>query len=396
MRICVVADKFPLLSETFVLAQVNGLSSRGHDVEVLCSEKAEDLPECAPPIRQHWGQLAMLNRPVQGLNTRFRHKAWRALDRLNAAYLSTFDVIIAHFGYQGARVAAMLRHVDPAPPLVTIYHGHDVSTVAHDGAMWIYDELFQTGALHLAVNEDFCRDLISAGAPAEKTLVHRMGISPRAFGFQQRNWALRPLRILTVGRLTEKKGIGDAIDALERFSANHPGIDWCHEIIGTGELDEALRQQSAVSSVADRIHFLGARAHDEVKTRMESAHIFLLPSMTAPNGDAEGVPVSLMEAMSSGALVVSTSHSGIPELIEDGHTGFLAPERDSDGIADKIAEAALFDDPNRIAHAAAEKVHSEFNTARQLDELEQLLEEVCGASRPPDDKGSGADDRACA
>ncbi|MBS1302166.1 glycosyltransferase [Loktanella sp. SALINAS62] len=381
MRICIVADRFPLLSETFVIAQVKGLSARGHDVEVLCRETDSDWPDGNATVRLHWGKFAALNGPVQKLDTQRRHKAWRIMDRLDTAYLATFDVIIAHFGYEGARTAAVLRRLQQAPPLVTIYHGHDVSTVAHNGDMWIYKELFRTGALHLTVNAPFRAALVAAGAPAERTQVHHMGISPEAFVFEQRDWSARPVHILTVGRLTEKKGIGDAITALERFAVDHPGIDWRHDIIGTGELDAELRQQAAASPVADRITFLGARPHDEVRSRLQAAHIFLLPSVTAANGDAEGVPVSLMEAMSAGALVVSTDHSGIPELITDGHTGFLAPERDTDAIAAKIAAAALCADPAQIAQAAAAQVHRAFNTNHQLDALEQLLTGLC-ARRP--------------
>ncbi|MFW5642341.1 MAG: glycosyltransferase [Roseicyclus sp.] len=381
MRICVVAEKYPLLSETFVRAQVEGLAARGHEVEVLCSEAMADGPGGGPGVRRRWGVFAAANRPVGRAAPRLRHKAWRLMDRLDAGYLSGFDAVLAHFGYQGARVASALRGAPRAPPLVTIYHGHDVATVAHDGAMWIYDELFRTGALHLAVNDAFRRTLVAAGSPADRTLVHRMGISADAFAFRQRDWSERPLRILTVGRLTEKKGIACAIEALGHLARRHPQIDWRHEIVGTGELEEALHRQAAASPVAGRIAFLGARPHDEVRHRLDAAHIFLLPSVTAANGDAEGVPVSLMEAMSSGALVVSSAHSGIPELVEDGVTGFLAPERDAAALALRIAAAARVAEPGRIARAAREKVGRDFDAARQMDRLEDLLAGLAPAAR---------------
>lgn len=379
MRICIVVDQFPKLSETFVLAQVEGLSARGHEVEVLCNGSHDDLPVRAR-VRHHWGPLAAFNRLAGMFDVRVRHKMRALLDRLDAGYLSTFDVIVAHFGYEGARVAATLRHSRTAPPLATIYHGHDVSTVAHDGAMWIYQDLFQSGALHLPVNASFCQTLIDAGAPPERTRVHHVGISPDIFAFSQRDWTARPLRILSVARLTEKKGISCAISALERVAKDHPDIDWQYDIVGTGELEDQLHAQAEASPVSGRIRFRGALPHGEVRHLLSTAHIFLLPSVSAANGDTEGVPVSLMEAMASGAIVVSTVHSGIPELIEDGVTGYLAPERDVAALARKLATAATSPDADRIAAGALRTVRRDFNAKLQLGELEQMLEELHAGS----------------
>jgi colanic acid/amylovoran biosynthesis glycosyltransferase len=380
LRICVVAETYPLVSETFVRTQVEGLAARGHEVEVLCSEVRRGPDETETVVRRRWGALSAANGPVDRLPSAVRHRAVGLMDRLDTRHLEKFDIVLAQFGYQGARVAAALRGSRRAPPLVTIYHGHDVATVAHDGAMWIYDRLFRTGALHLPVNDAFRDILVAAGAPPDRTRVHRMGISPDTFRFRARDWTQRPLRLLTVGRLTQKKGIGDAIRALEVLSERRPGLDWRHEIVGTGELDGALRAQAAASAVGDRIRFLGARPHAEVRRRLETAQVVLLPSVTATNGDAEGVPVSLMEAMASGALVVSTRHSGIPDLVEDGVTGFLAPEGDAAALADRIAAAAGAGNAAEIARAAREKVRRDFDADRQLDRLEKMLV----AQRRPD------------
>ncbi|TIU75982.1 MAG: colanic acid biosynthesis glycosyltransferase WcaL, partial [Mesorhizobium sp.] len=122
--------------------------------------------------------------------------------------------------------------------------------------------------------------------------------------------------------------------------ARLPRDDWNYSVIGAGELLEQLKRLAAELGIAGRVDFLGPRPHAEVKQRLRDAHVFVLPSVSAHNGDLEGIPVALMEAMAAGLTVVSTYHSGIPELIEDGKTGFLAPERDVAALAGKLVWVA--------------------------------------------------------
>ncbi|MEE2861793.1 MAG: glycosyltransferase [Pseudomonadota bacterium] len=375
MKICIVVGVYPNLSETFVRSQVEGLARRGHEVEVLCRHVNAGAGGCVVRIRRWWGPLSALSAPVEMLSYRLGHKAQRMLDQIHRQYFRRFDVILAHFGHTGARVASTLAGMERAPPLVTIYHGYDVATVAHENGMWRYRQLFDVGALHLPVNDAFRDMLVAGGAPPKRTVVHRVGTEfrPAAPAPDQ---PATGMRFLSVCRLTEKKGITYAISALERLAKDRPDLDWRYEIVGAGELDELLRRQASASTVSDRIVFLGAQPHQEVKRLMQVADVFLLPSVTAENGDSEGVPVSLMEAMASGVLVVSTSHSGIPELVEDGESGFLAPERDVGALAAKIAAAADAAGNPTIRRAAADRIEHYFNSDVQLEELERLLNGV--------------------
>lgn len=383
MRICIVADTFPKLSETFVLHQVDGLRARGHEVSVLCNERGRAQPPCE--VRPRWGRMAPLRPGVDRLPGRLRHRIRRSLDRLDLGFLQRFDVILAHFGYEGARLAVLAGDTGKLPPLVTIYHGHDVATVAHSGAFAIYEGLFRHGALHLAVNDRFRQTLVSAGAPRDRTLTHHMGIDPEGFVFRPRDWSRRPVEILSVCRLTEKKGIAVALDALERLRLIAPELDWRYRIVGDGELAGDLAARAARMHAGDRVAFLGAQPHDRVRQLVAESHLFLLPSVTGSDGDAEGVPVSLMEAMASGAVPVSTRHSGIPELIEDGISGLLAPERDAAALAETLREAlAQTGKLAPMADAARKRVEDAFNAPNLIDRLTGRLEEVvrtCGRER---------------
>lgn len=381
MRICIVADVFPRLSETFVVHQVEGLAARGHEVEVLCNDRGDDSGGALRRLaRQRWGPLSFLRPAANRAPPRVRHRFQGSLDRLDVTYLRRFDVILANFGYEGARVARIKARVPGLPPLVTVFHGHDVATVAHDGAMFIYDDLFAQGARHLTVNRPFRETLVAAGAPPARTRVHHLGIPLDRPAFTPRNWAERPWRLLSVCRLTEKKGIEHALHAL---ACVPPALDWRYRIVGDGELAPALRRLCTDLGLDARVEFLGARPNEEVRHLLAKSHLFLLPSVAAANGDAEGVPVSLMEAMASGAVVVSSVHSGIPELVEDGLGGFLAPERDHRALASRLIRA-MEDEPTLagMARAARHRVETDFSLETQIDRLEEELRTVAADAAP--------------
>ncbi|MGO4834875.1 glycosyltransferase, partial [Rhizobiaceae sp. 2RAB30] len=301
------------------------------------------------------------------LPSQLRDKVSTALDATFARHLNGCDVVVAHFGHNGARVARLKKWGVLKPPVVTIFHGYDVGVPIREAGLARYDDLFGHGALCLTVNDYFRRVLIEAGAQEARVAVHHMGIDIAAIPYRWRSWQGVPLELITVCRLAEKKGVEFALRALARVAAD-PAIHWRYTIIGDGPLRAELEQLAAELGIAGRVSFLGGLPHSEVKQWLRRAHAFVLPSVTAGNGDIEGIPVALMEAMAAGLAVVSTRHSGIPELIEDGRTGFLAPERDVETLADRLAWIAAHPEAcEQIAAAARAKVEADFN-AESLDE----------------------------
>ena len=133
-----------------------------------------------------------------------------------------------------------------------------------------------------------------------------------------------------VARLVEKKGVEVALDAMRRLRDR--GCEVELRIVGDGPERtriESLMRQWRLTNVS----LLGALEHSLTRHEFSEAHLYIQPSVTAESGDQEGIPVSLMEAMASGIPVVSTRHSGIPELVIDGQTGHLTAERDAEGLA---------------------------------------------------------------
>ncbi len=389
MRVGFVVDKFPSLSETFILDQVNGFLERGFEVGVICNENTlkqssgnhtRNWQALSDNTVCWWGGLAPLRPFLRGLPAIFWDKISTAFDILFSQKLQNFDVIIAHFGNNGLRVARVLKRKKPGAPLVTIFHGRDVGRPMRDNSLWQYNVLFEQGALQLTVNDYFRNALLGAGAASAKVVVHHMGVRTNEIEYSWRSWDQGSMNFISVCRLTEKKGIEFALRALGELSNLNPHLDWSYTIIGGGELLDDLKQLAKDLDIADRVIFLGPRPHSEVKQRLREAHVFVLPSVTAHDGDVEGIPVSLMEAMAAGLTVVSTYHSGIPELIEDRKTGFLVPEKDPKSLAAKLAWiAANATECERIALAARRKIEADFNADVLNDEFAHIITRLAEA-----------------
>jgi hypothetical protein len=206
-----------------------------------------------------------------------------------------------------------------------------------------------------------------------------MGIDTDKFTFSTGDPSSSTLNILLVGRMTEKKGIEYAIRAMAHIRSAVKLT-----IVGTGQLESSLRALVAELKVESHVCFLGAQPHQKVRMLMDESDVFVLPSVTASDGDMEGVPVVLMEAMASGVITVSSRHGGIPELIDHGVSGFLVNERDPVGLAkvvDEIASGAY--NLAEIAANARHKIEARFNSRVEAIRLLDKLTGVCNGKHPP-------------
>ena len=413
MNILFVVEHFPCVSETFVLNQVTGLLDLGHEVTVCAVGKpsaavihadvekynllertwqSADVP--GPRIERALVALSRLPDLIKrcGLRGLFcfnpRSHGKRAI---NLAFFysclplverqARFDAIHCHFGDKGLSALAWREMGLLEGPISTVFHAHELAGLTDRQGGRLYGPLFGSDALLLPISERWRQRLIHWGARSERTIVHRMGVDLAKFDFEQR--AVVPpatLEILTIGRLTEQKGYAYAIRsvALLRTMTAHK---LRYRIVGAGELEEPLQQLVAELGVADIVTFAGPQPQDVVRTHLRNAHIFLLPSVTAANGFQEGIPVALMEAMAAGVPVVSTRHSGIPELVEHEVSGLLAEERDSQSLAECmrriIADPAL---ATQLARRARMKVEAEYDIQKLNVRLAQLLQRTSDAS----------------
>lgn len=259
------------------------------------------------------------------------------------SHLDSIDnlaLIHAHFGPDGVYAMALAEKLK-IPFLVT-FHGYDITI--HRQAIWrtgkfLYyqlifheEELKRKASAFIAVSHFIRRKLLEKGYPDEKIIQHYIGVDTEKFSPSSKKADER--YILCVGRHTQKKGIDTLLRAFAQVARKHPSVSLIQ--VGTGHLTTDLHALATVLGINNRVCFLGAQPHETVLNLMRSAEIFALPSQTAKNGDCEGLPIVINEASACGVPVVSTWHSGIPEAVLDGETGFLVRERDDSALAEKL------------------------------------------------------------
>jgi len=295
-------------------------------------------------------------------------------------------LIHAHFGPDGLMALPLARSL--GVPLVTTLHGYDVSRtaarmLASGRLSWIRYALFKRrltegGDLFLAVSEALRDKAIAAGYPPERTLTHYNGVDLAAF--RAGAGKAEPGLILHVGRLVEKKGTRLLIRALAEVRGDHPRARLV--VLGDGPLRARLEAEAAALGVAASVQFLGNRPQAEVAAWMARAWLLAAPSVTAGDGDAEGLPTVIVEAAASGVPVIGADHSGIPEAVIEGKTGFIVPEGAVEPLARRIAE--LVQAPrlrNAMGRAGRAMAEERFDGARQTSRLETHYDQLVSRAR---------------
>ena len=385
------------MSETFILSQIMGLIDAGCDVQVFADGRDFSGPELSATLRdrvRYFGLPFKKTRELVGIrkaglaspDTRPRRGARApasSIGRLARLRLmlegrafkpdSRFDLIHAHFGPNGVRAVRLRSMGVISGPIVTSFYGYDV------GRHWVrsgYDQLFDEGDRFIALSEHMRDQLIRLGCPADRVIVHRLAVD-----LDQLTVAPRQpddvLKIISVARLVEKKGIEFGLRAVAEVLRRN--IPVRYTIVGDGPLRERLETLSRELGIAPMVRFTGPVPHASVARMLHDADVLLAPSVEAPDGDVEGTPVAILEASASGIPVVATRHAGIPEIVTDGESGFLAEERDVDGLAGYIARlsesAALRE---RMGNAGKAIVAEKHDMRRLNVELLALYREVCG------------------
>jgi len=407
MKVTILTSKFPKISETFVLHHVTGLLDRQIDVRVIAKDGENkafsnaDIAGYDLRVRTHrfgkgkkyFQRLAGLPGLIARNMKRGRRKVLRSLNPIRFgkpainlkipwladafADIGHTGILHCHFGPNGV-IGAYFKKLGLCDRLVVTFHGYDVSRVLRNSRRrHRYDEIFKHADLILPVSNHWREQLINVGAPADRIQVHRMGINTEYFTFRQREPHNGPIRIATTARFTEKKGLDYAVKAIARVAEKYPDNDVHYDMIGDGPTRRLVERLIAEHGLGDRITLHGAITLEEVRALLEKADVFMLPSVVASDGDKEGVPVSLMEAMAMGMPVLSTWHSGIPELVDDGVSGFLVPERDIDALAERISHlSGNRDEWARLGRAGREKVEREFNLDRLHDRLVEMYRQL--------------------
>ena len=402
LRIAAIVNRFPSATETFVTAQISGLVERGHDVTIY-SMKPGDRAHVHNAVHRHDLLSRTREFPVEAevLGSRLRllpamvrrigdsRAVLRSIDprrhggralslrvlRETAAVApaESYDVIHAHFGLLGLTALRQQSIGMLQGPIVTSFHGLEMSRYVQLLERGEYKPLFERGRLFLPVSALWREHLVRFGAPPDRTLVHRMGVDVDAFPFvDDRRSNNGRFELLSVGRLVGKKGFDDAIAAVRELC--RMGAHVRYQIVGDGPLRPRLEQLIERQGLVDVVELRGWTESSDVRRLMQTSDLLLAPSRTDSSGDMEGLPLVIMEAMALGLPVLTTYHSGIPELVRHRQTGFIVGEAEPQQLAQMLIE--LWSEPstrNSVSVPARQAVERSHNNRKLNDALSALL-----------------------
>ncbi|WP_414541504.1 glycosyltransferase [Nostoc sp. CCY0012] len=406
MRVAFIVGKFPILSETFILNQIIGLIDRGHQVDIygIPPNNAKVHPDVETyhllnhtyyrtevPRNYLWRLLKgiklilanFFQAPLVILRSLNFFQYGREAISLRLLYsvvrslaAQPYDIIHCQFGTNGLE-GMVLRELGAIKgKLITTFRGYDISCFVQEKGEDVYEPLFAKGDFFLANCEYFQRKAIKLGCDPRKIVVHGSGIDSSLFPFKVRQ--PRPdgkIRITTTGRLVEKKGIEYAIQAVAKVSKVHQNIEY--KIIGDGILQPELQQLIDSLDIGDKVQLVGWKTQPEIVEIIDSSDIFIAPSITAKDGNQDAPVNTLKEAMIMGLPVIATRHGGIPELVKDGVSGFLVPERDTDAIAEKLSY--LIEHPEiwaKMGKAGRAYVETHYDLHKLNDRLVEIYQQI--------------------
>src|SRR5205823_3557357 len=350
--------------QAFVLAQ------KRENAEVFPFDKIDIVPKPATHFLRRFWFRQLQDRPWQ-ISSREVRALLAALERANAQLLHIF------FGHIAVHLLPLIRAW--TGPSIVSFHGADVLVDMQKPAYRdATRQMFDAVRFVLVRSESLRRGVVELGCGENKIKIVRAGIPLEQFPFRQREYPHNgEWRFLQAGRLIEKKGLPTSLRAFAQFAARYPQSKFT--VAGEGALLPQLQELVRQLKIDNQVSFTGFISQEQLQELLYASHIFLHPSETGRDGNQEGVPNSMLEAMASGLPVFATQHGGIPEAIENGVSGVLVAERDDAALA-----RALFDATQdrqllaRLARNGAEAIAQKFEQRAQIRKLEEIYMQLAG------------------
>jgi glycosyltransferase involved in cell wall biosynthesis len=374
MRIGYLSDIFPKTSETFVLNEITGLL-RSHEVNVFALESEKvNIPE---DLKVTYFKKRLVKDGISSIKAGLEKEL---LDRspkehyfrMIAQYFSEHsegqEILHRHFATNS--IAYYLSKISDTPYTVTT-HAWDL--FANDRYKHL-DSVLKNAKKVITISE-FNKKFITKnfGLKEENIEVVRMGIDPNRFTPRKTKGDIG--KFLSVGRLVEKKGLEYAISAFGNIARKYPDTEYT--IVGSGPEEPKLRGKIKELKLEDKVQIKSNISNEDLVEEYKKAGTFILPCIRAQDGDMDGIPVVLMEAMAMEKLVISTTVSGIGELIEHGRSGLLVKPKDVKELAealDMVLSQGMEGDS--LSKEARATVIKDFNINHQVSSMELIFKEV--------------------
>jgi glycosyltransferase involved in cell wall biosynthesis len=394
-RIGYVLRRFPILSETFVLNEILALEALGVPVHIFSLGPPKDprfhenlaklqasityIPDIhylktllrySKRARSHFGST-FDSTLLYVLKKRQPTFLWRFLQSAYVAEKSRrmgIDQFHAHFAARATSVASLASKMTGIPYSFTA-HAYDIfkdNTNSKALSARVNDSRFVVTVSEY--NKEFLNRAVNGSS--QKIVMVRNGIDLNNF-VPADTRPTTPFTLLAVGRLIEKKGYDVLIEACAQLRDR--GLDFRCWVVGRGPRKSRLKAMIDERNLGKHVRLLGPHTQQEVLKRYRKAHLFVLPCVIGPDGNRDGLPVSIVEALACGLPVVTTPVAGISEVVRHQHNGLLVPERDPLQLAASletlITDRYVYDGLKSNARASVEAVFDETRTAVELQQL---------------------------
>lgn len=391
IRVAYVVKRYPRFSETFIVNEVLAHEEAGLPIEIFSLNPSNDshfqdqisrvrapvriLPHAGLKLATFWDRLCAGQRLLPGLPSGLADVWSENVSHVHQALVlgqaivdSKISHVHAHFGTSPATVARLAAR----------FAGVSYSFTAHAKDLYHQDvdraALLRRHADHATIItvSDFNRRVLLEEFGFRPDQIERVynGIDLDRFCYDAPT--LRPRRIVAVGRLIEKKGFNDLIDACGLL--RDIGCAFECRIIGMGPEEESLRKRIEERGLVDRVSLAGPLPQHEVCRELQEAAVLAAPCVIAEDGDRDGVPTTLIEAMALGVPCVSTDVTGIPELVRHERTGLVVPQRDPKALAEAIAR--ILDQTGermRLSIAGRQHVEDLFDVRKSTRKLREIF-----------------------
>lgn len=419
LKVAYILLYFPRLTETFVAEEIRAVRSLGIEVNIISLLAPAPGPQ--QPLSQQllphtWYAPNLLDSALWGAQYHFLRKSPRLYVNLLRHFLrqplsgkpltslakrlviflkavavaqfldgSDTKLLHSHFAWLSGAAAWVIARLLSLPFTITV-HAFDIYSSKNDLL-----NLVSGQANHVVAISEYNHSQITVlkNRPIEASSVIHCGVNldtVRTLSqIPEKRPDCAPLKILSVGSLTAKKGHTYLIDACQLLAKR--GLEFTCTIIGGGKEESALLQQIGALDLENQVRLLGACSQPEIVAAYNQHDLFVLASVVAPNGDRDGIPVVLMEAGACGLPLISTDVSGIPELVRNGKTGILVPPGDSEALAEAIE--FLAGNPvvgTQLGANARSLVEAEFSIESSADRLVSLFQKTCDEWQDYSDK----------
>lgn len=407
-RTAYILKVYPRFSETFVVTEILAREAAGEDLAIYALRPTRDsrfhpqLAQVQAPVthlpRAHklsteWTTFARAHAELLDFGARFGElmPLLVRLDPSDAAQAVELALTLrrdgitrmhVHFATLASWCAAVASALTGIPYTLTT-HAKDIFHEDLDPVL--LREILQRAEKVVAISEYNRRHLLTTIDPTldDKVVLVRNGLDLPRFAYRDPEPPHTPLRVLAVGRIVEKKGFDHLVEATRQLREQGMPLDV--RIVGEGELLPALRQQVADAGLSDVVSLLGSRSQSELVAELAWADVMAAPCVVGADGNADGLPTVLLEAMASGVPCVATDVTGIPEAVhpaqgETPATGILLSHAPA-GLPERVAAALRqVADPSwprvEIARAARALIERDFDTTRQVRLLADLARPV--------------------